>query len=59
VNFAEPMIMTLVSMNQSNPVQGDDRKLKDRDLVRSCLQGDRHCFRILYQRHHPAVRSTL
>ena len=40
-------------------MQGDDRKVQDRDLVRSCLQGDRQCFRILYQRHHPAVRSTL
>lgn len=51
--------MTLVSMNPSSPVQENDRELKDQDLVKSCLQGDRHCFRILYQRHHSAVRSTL
>lgn len=53
------MLMTLVFTNPSNPQQGKDWEPKDRDLVRSCLQGDRHCFRILYQRHHSAVRSTL
>ncbi|MFZ4665976.1 MAG: sigma-70 family RNA polymerase sigma factor [Prochlorotrichaceae cyanobacterium] len=31
----------------------------DRDLVQSCLQGDRQSFRVLYQRHHLPVRSTL
>ena len=31
----------------------------DQDLVKSCLQGDRESFRVLYQRHHLPVRSTL
>ncbi|MEI6328071.1 MAG: sigma-70 family RNA polymerase sigma factor [Pseudanabaena sp. ELA645] len=31
----------------------------DLSLVQACLQGDRHSFKQLYQRHHNKVRSTL
>ena len=34
-------------------------ELTDDELVRSCLQGDRHSFRLLYRRHHPRVRQIL
>ncbi|MEY2979274.1 MAG: hypothetical protein RLZZ435_3413 [Cyanobacteriota bacterium] len=53
------MPMTLVSMSQSSPFRENNRDPQDRDLVKSCLQGDRQSFRILYQRHHTVVRSTL
>jgi len=44
------------------PRQQDDRAaytLSDRELVRRCLQGDRHSYQQLYRRHQAQVRSTL
>jgi RNA polymerase sigma factor (sigma-70 family) len=31
----------------------------DHDLVQRCVQGDRHSFRVLYQRHQQRVRAIL
>lgn len=51
--------MTVVSMTTQPDPARYDGNLKDQDLVKACLQGDRQSFRILYQRHQATVRSTL
>jgi len=49
--------------SHGRPHQPDDRPgpsaPSDRDLVRRCLQGDRHGYQQLYRRHEAQVRSTL
>ncbi|MCS6813506.1 MAG: sigma-70 family RNA polymerase sigma factor [Cyanobacteria bacterium] len=44
-------------MNQEP--EGESIGDADYDLVRQCLEGQTHCFRHLYRRHHQRVRSIL
>lgn len=53
------MIKILACEQASATDTESERKATDQELIRLCQQGDRDCFRLLYQRYQQRVRSTL
>ena len=49
----------MLACQQASANAESETKITDRELIFLCQQGDRECFRLLYQRYQQRVRSTL